>query len=472
MSKVALETLIENLEKSIRDDVGKKHEETAIKAFRRTNTNRYANAFRIRKKDFRDQVLDQIRLSKTVKPLQAGDTIAVRMLCDKYYDKIAGTLITRSKNNPKLELIVGPDEVTIISYEKRELTNFDAITQQTIGSKAVLRNTILQPFLQELNALLTRINRGSLSDSFTKEFNLGHTEGSNVQYYLASQVQSALDSTVGQDEALREIVIQDLDIAFQDAGFVPIRENERSVLIEAQSKFHNKKLGDLGKTITLTIESRIANQNKQEDKDLRRALINSVRDFVVKRPASEWLNQESSDSMVKAVYKSLYQTAIKEGAKGNNPDLMRPIDASSGKASRQIKQIDKDIAKVTKAQVNLKLGKVNNTPQATPSYLSIINLINARLPPKVRSNMGSPRLNNRTGRLSESARVTSITPTPQGLPSIEYTYQRSPYDVFDKTVGKKPWATLARDPSNLIAMSVRELAQELGMKRFYTRRAK
>ena len=46
--------------------------------------------------------------------------------------------------------------------------------------------------------------------------------------------------------------------------------------------------------------------------------------------------------------------------------------------------------------------------------------------------MGAPRLENRTGRFASSARVTDITSTKQGFPSIGYTYEKNPYSVFEK----------------------------------------
>ena len=83
--------------------------------------------------------------------------------------------------------------------------------------------------------------------------------------------------------------------------------------------------------------------------------------------------------------------------------------------------------------------------------------------------MGSPRLNMRTGRFAGSARVTDIQATPAGYPSIGYTYEKSPYSVFESTSGTR-FASVERDPRGLIDLSIREIAQQMAIGRFYTRR--
>ena len=84
--------------------------------------------------------------------------------------------------------------------------------------------------------------------------------------------------------------------------------------------------------------------------------------------------------------------------------------------------------------------------------------------------MGSPGLENRTGAFASSVRVTDVNQTAQGYPSVGYTYQKNPYQIFEMGSGKAPWATTGRDPRTLIDASIREVARELAVGRFYTRR--
>jgi hypothetical protein len=108
--------------------------------------------------------------------------------------------------------------------------------------------------------------------------------------------------------------------------------------------------------------------------------------------------------------------------------------------------------------------------QSALNELQLIGMLNASLPPIVRKNMQFPALQNRTGLFSESVKVVSIDQTPKGFPSISYTYDKIPYQVFEMGIGKEPWATPERDPRKLIDKSVRELAAEYMTQRFYTKR--
>ena len=76
--------------------------------------------------------------------------------------------------------------------------------------------------------------------------------------------------------------------------------------------------------------------------------------------------------------------------------------------------------------------------------------------------MGQPALTNRTGRFASSVRATDMIMTPKGYPSIGYTYQRDPYETFESDTGY--------DPRKLIDRSMREIAAEYAIGRFYTRR--
>jgi|TARA_B110001454_G_scaffold98488_1_gene93150 hypothetical protein len=94
--------------------------------------------------------------------------------------------------------------------------------------------------------------------------------------------------------------------------------------------------------------------------------------------------------------------------------------------------------------------------------LHLLGILNKELPETVRANMGAPALTNQTGRFANSTRVVDMIPTAQGFPSIGYTYQRDPYEVHEQDSDY--------DPRSLIDQSVREIAAQHAMGRFYTRR--
>ena len=97
-------------------------------------------------------------------------------------------------------------------------------------------------------------------------------------------------------------------------------------------------------------------------------------------------------------------------------------------------------------------------------------MINAKLPATVLKNMNAPALVNRTGTFAESVRLTDISKTPKGFPSFGYTYDKEPYGVFEMGMGAPPWATPERDPRRIIDQSIREIATQAAIGRFFTRR--
>ena len=109
----------------------------------------------------------------------------------------------------------------------------------------------------------------------------------------------------------------------------------------------------------------------------------------------------------------------------------------------------------------------------TASPMSIVNLLNQRLPQEFEENMGEPGLVNRTGRLARSVRVVNfLRGRGRGnLPTIQYTYEQDPYSVFEMGGrGDSRWSTRERDPRVLAEKSIRDLAAELMMKRFKVQR--
>lgn len=108
--------------------------------------------------------------------------------------------------------------------------------------------------------------------------------------------------------------------------------------------------------------------------------------------------------------------------------------------------------------------KVRQGTQATTSHpIALKEMLNAVLPDEILKNMGSPALNNRTGRFRNSAQVTNALVGPRGGVQIEYTYQRNPYETFEPGGAQ---GSTGRDPRRLIGNTIREVAQEIMGKRF------
>ncbi len=102
--------------------------------------------------------------------------------------------------------------------------------------------------------------------------------------------------------------------------------------------------------------------------------------------------------------------------------------------------------------------------------LTLLAILNKELPDTIRKNMNPPALENRSGTFADSVRVTDVSRTAKGFPSVGYTYKKNPYQVFEMGSGDQRWATPERDPRTLIDRSIREIAAQFAMGRFYTRR--
>jgi len=220
------------------------------------------------------------------------------------------------------------------------------------------------------------------------------------------------------------------------------------------------KVFDLSVGAELKLRSRKGNE--AAGNELTKALTEEIRSAVNNAVINKnWADQEGSDSYKAALFKELNNIVVKGGGTGK----IQAIDKSKNTA----KQSTRTAIKV----VQYKPAKVKKIEAKQPliNLQSIVSYINGRLPEAVRKNMGSGSLVNRTGTFSESAKLISAQMTPQGYPSLGYTYQRSPYDVFDPVLGKKPWNTPGRDPKKIIEKSVRDIAKEMAIGRFYVRRA-
>jgi hypothetical protein len=185
-----------------------------------------------------------------------------------------------------------------------------------------------------------------------------------------------------------------------------------------------------------------------------------------------WENAEASDSFTTMAEKILINGLISP-IKGKNVRIKTRLKVKNRKNSksshkgktakpRRAKKVPRHtlptIAKVIQATRNKKKSK--SAPANAPLFL--LGVLQEQLPNMVEANMGEPALTNRTGRFASSVRPTDMAITPKGFPSVGYTYQRDPYEVHEQDNDF--------DPRKLIDRSIREIAAEYAIGRFYTRR--
>lgn len=144
---------------------------------------------------------------------------------------------------------------------------------------------------------------------------------------------------------------------------------------------------------------------------------------------------------------------------GSLKEVVQSVESSVGKT---LKGSNKNITRKKKAT---KLAEAVRERRENP--LSLVGLLNQKLSASVIENMNAPRLVNRTGTFANSVVVTNIIVGKRGGLTVEYTYQKQPYGVFDRAEGGRlPWATPQRDPKKLIELSIRELAAQQTLGRF------
>ena len=155
-------------------------------------------------------------------------------------------------------------------------------------------------------------------------------------------------------------------------------------------------------------------------------------------------------------------------SKQSNND--RYTDDGKGKASKK-ETVNKSISTLSGSGAFKVAGQqaARRTVQRDrSSLLNLIGILSNKIENTVAKNMGTGgRLVYRSGDFARSVEITDVAVTPQGFPSIGYTYDKYPYQTFEPGYAQ---GSPERDPRRLIDASIREIAMNLAIGRFYTRR--
>jgi hypothetical protein len=225
-----------------------------------------------------------------------------------------------------------------------------------------------------------------------------------------------------------------------------------------------KELGKSNKPVVSKITYKDYKTNRgtesKRDKDFNTKLYNLIRD--------------TADNFIEEpVYESVEKHILTEATKKlrQNPDIhlkgFRVYDLKDAK--QVVKKSSKD--KISKQDLRKAKNQVRfGAQQNKIGVVAFLTYLNKGLPGQVASNMGSPALNYRTGRFAQSVYALDVRETKNRGLSIHYTYQRSPYELFEYPGGSPRLATPQRDPRKIIDKSIRELATDIVKTRFYTKR--
>ena len=226
-------------------------------------------------------------------------------------------------------------------------------------------------------------------------------------------------------------------------------------------------------TPVISFQDRLGNKIDAKDEG---ALLADLRKYFNEELSKNAANIEGSDSLITA-FKKVTTTAFLSKVKKDkrvkityNVPKTKEVKTNSKSKEQKIKVNKKISLSNTKSSV---IDKKDITITRKKQEQPTLNLnalkaqINARLSMTVIKNMGTPALENRTGRFARSVQVTDVTQTSQGFASIGYDYQKYPYQTFEPGYAQ---GSSQRDPRKVIDRSIREIAQELIVGRFYTRR--
>jgi len=371
------------------------------------------------------------------------------------FDKNPSSSNTRVKGNKSawsVTILEGDYGYSLARREVGHLSVFETIRTLYSSQKKTLVNNI-NKVLREIATLSSgeyRISGGNFLD-------FGHRAGSAVVEQQSQRARDTFQSTIRYRNETKEDKITDKDL--KNLGL----------------KVFFRKKGTLEKdTVEIGIEASSKNRGKKSELELKANLIEQLEKAIVKlNKAKSFADRKGSDTRIeieaKKVVKRFDEGIVRrKNVKVKSKDFKPSL--SNNSVSKTLKSKAKNGTSKRAKLSYLGLKKVELKTGSASSTIALAALINQKLPKTVRGNMGVPGLQNRTGRFANSVRVTDVSTTSQGFPSIGYTYDKNPYQIFEPGAGKSPWATPDRDPRKIIDRSIREIAAELLTGRFYTRR--
>tara|TARA_R110002074_G_scaffold2102_1_gene12336 strand:+ start:208 stop:1587 length:1380 start_codon:yes stop_codon:yes gene_type:complete len=233
-----------------------------------------------------------------------------------------------------------------------------------------------------------------------------------------------------------------------------------------------KEIGDID-TISFSLESNMINSrtaDKGEIANLNKALKNAIE----KLKATTWVDHESSDSYATKVEKRIIAD-LKKGLTGKNFTIKenkpgKIKKAPSGPTKGKKRKTKVSVIRAPKDTLKSPKGRKVKRKNILANNTQLLGILNQRLPETVRDNMQAPGLENQSGRFASSVKATDVNLTRKGFPSVGYTYDRQNYGQYEATSGSAQWASSERDPRQLIDKSIREIAAQAALGRFFTRR--
>ena len=449
MAKGNLTKVLKDLDKTL---------EKSSEAYRTLVSNKQAHYIIVNKKDIKQQIKQQLSIVEKdgrFQSLTEGLEKIIDIEVDNMYEYLATNLHPSKFETNRRKYLTsnyskGSNILTVVletkeGVEPRDVFAYFRRIKQRSQKKLVKK---LNAEIKKLNAR----NKNKREEVQASDFlDIGHIGSSAVSLQRKAAVQKTLyNFSQQQNPTVRKFLSSVAD----DIG------------IRLEKTPSKKKLG--GKeVISITLESSRLNKKEGREKlatlagDLNKKLFEAAENY-----GAQWADLKGSPSAIDRVEQQLLNEFAKIKGKKNFKAQPLNKNKSSATLNRKTKTKKGSGFKDSKKAPPVNFGRIEDKQQ---SPIQLMGLLNAKLPRTVASNMGAPRLENVTGRFAASVRVTDISRTPRGFPSIGYTYQRDPYSVYEASSGTR-FASTERDPRTLIDASIREIAVELMTTRLYTRR--
>jgi len=490
MSTESLQAFIENLYEEIHKSA----------EYRKHTANLRTHHFMWDKTDF------QVRISKDLEArgliLTAADNTEIGNQCNTLSTSIIEAIQSiRSERDSlaeNLELSAGKIDYAFTSMTNtgRKPTRWASADDVFANLKEVYKEAV-GIFFDNMQAYFQSMQESPEETAKRVANRKGNTKGKSSKRGIRTKGKGKLIKTAGrfinaehEDNAgILESLVRD---AFKKTS-AEVVDSQGNSISEAQLQSDLKALGikiemrrdeNDNHVITLggsLINIQKGNKSKEINADLKTALERAHAHIAKNMGGMQHLH--GSDTPLQKRRKKLIKVNIEPFKKLKNANIKVKtedikIKNSKGKVSTTKKiKATKARAKNTKLTSALVVMKATKKGKRRPTkksplqdMLKLVVQFNSKLPQTVRKNMGAPELQNVTGRFANSAQVTDINLTPQGFPSVGYTYRKNPYQVFEDGLGKEPWSNGQRDPRNLLDRSLREIATEMALGRIYTRR--
>ena len=296
------------------------------------------------------------------------------------------------------------------------------------GSRAKDKYKVVSNWKREVGGKLQK--EFGVGEDFGSKFHLGHGQSSipTVGYRHIKAAAYLVGKGAGEDMLviLRENpLIKDLQLM-----------SEVSTVLNQDKKFSKKF------TVRLKLELGAENIAASAGEKLEHKLQSTKLLDALEKIAVEG---ETSPSSIKTVSNA----------------VSRQLRGKKAKSTKQ-KSAAKNTYKNPKKGRVSKTGKMPPVPRTSAgkftSAMNIQAILNARIKEQVQDNMGKGgALVNRTGRFAESVSVAKVMQSRQGTLTAYYTYMKAPYQTFERGFAQ---GSMRRDPRNLIASSIREIARE------------